>query len=581
MSQIEDFLKTSRNIEEIKVVRKLYSITLQIDVRDSDKTIFEETTFSSPKQEDLEPIGSDYDYDDAPEDEEIDLDFKKNEETEEPMEVETCLITCEKCGKFLTNDSELEVHIFFKHSMIGIHVNNTVNQVHPRESPRKCPLCSAVTKNPLCHHLLEAHNCEIVRQVNDLLVFDSAQIDLDAVIKYISYINELTLAESLNRELEINVDEEIKNYFYELYAGDAIEGAETYEFVEEEDNSNSEVRNLKAVENKSIKSSVILTEEMRVWIKKEIGIRKKEIKDDTGSSRLIYRCAYCNIYSSNSAPGFRYHLISKHLKDNNFEELPEVESNVLPRELTNRIGRNTCNDCNLKFKDQKAFNSHQNCHDLFDIIAHEYLFPSCNTCSMFFIDELSFKKHLTRHEAGDAMQPIDVKVGAIILQGKMLIIPKVKISDDALEGFAWHCGHCTNFFQKEVSCRFHLLMTHVTDFACPIDKRVFSGFKAVSLFCHHLMNKHSEMFPNLLFNCTFCKMEFPSIYEKLAHMKTCSLKEFKCDHCGKMFFKKNDLLSHLKFISGEHYHACNMCQKRCETMSDLKIHIRTHTKERP
>ena len=123
-------------------------------------------------------------------------------------------------------------------------------------------------------------------------------------------------------------------------------------------------------------------------------------------------------------------------------------------------------------------------------------------------------------------------------------------------------------------------MLHAASFTCPIDKREFIGFKAVSLFTHHLQNKHSaELFPELTFSCTFCKMEFPSIYDKLSHMKTCSLKKFSCDHCGKKFFKKGELSSHLKFVSGEIFFSCKYCEKKCETMSDLKIHWRSHTKE--
>jgi len=126
-----------------------------------------------------------------------------------------------------------------------------------------------------------------------------------------------------------------------------------------------------------------------------------------------------------------------------------------------------------------------------------------------------------------------------------------------------------------------MLMVHSSAFVCPIDKREFSGFKSVSLFAHHLRNKHSELFPELKFACTFCKMEFPSIYNKLSHMKSCSSKKFGCDHCDKKFFRKVDLKAHIRFVSGELFFSCKVCSKRCETMSDLKIHIRSHTKEKP
>lgn len=237
----------------------------------------------------------------------------------------------------------------------------------------------------------------------------------------------------------------------------------------------------------------------------------------------------------------------------------------------------------LLSRDKKQFTSHHNCHDLFKVIAEYYSFPACRTCDKLFIDDRALATHLENHNTkGDILLPIRTeRVGACIEQGKQLSKNPIEIKGDEIsdDGLTWRCGHCTKTFNKEASCRFHLLMTHVAIFVCPLEKREFSGFKAVSLFTHHIKNKHSELFPELTFTCTFCKMNFPSIYDKLSHMKSCSLKKYTCDHCGKKFFKKCDLNSHLRFISGELFFPCQHCGKKCETRSDLKIHLRSHTKE--
>lgn len=584
LSQIEDFLR-AKIIEEIQVVRKLHSITLQVDVEDARRTDYCNLKSEQPVQ-----VESDYDYDDAVEvQEKVDTDIKREDET--ISNEYSMFIQCQKCEKVLATERDLEAHEFLNHSLVGIHISNEVTNSELIESDseefmRKCLRCSLLCNGDfsLSLHILADHSPQIVQSVNEILGFNSTQIDVEAVLRYILCIKEL-LDETSQHDSQIS--EENKNYFFELYAGDAFEAAESYEYVDDDETIEEEpeqkiVQERKKLPERKSKSSVDLSEDTRAWLRRQITTRKTEVKSDLGVSRIIFRCAYCNVYSSNSAPGFRYHLISKHLKDNNFEDLPEVESNFMPRELPSRMGRNNCVECNLKFKDQKSRSSHQNCHDLFEIIAQDYSFPSCSTCNMLFIDESSLRKHLSQHQAQNVIHPIEVKAGAVILHGKSLIVPPVQTANDGeIGGFAWNCGHCSKRFSKEPACRFHLLMTHAPNFACPIDKRIFSGFKAVSLFCHHLMNKHSELFPNLSFECTFCKMEFPSIYEKLAHMKTCSLKKFKCDHCGKMFFKKAELVNHLRFVSGEIFFPCEMCSKKCETISDLKIHIRSHTKERP
>lgn len=605
LTQVEDFLSHTSSVEEIQVIRKLNSLTLLADekINKASALIIEESI-----PDDRELLADQCDFTDDENHNNLDDDIsEKVQDYEEPVEeiefqenkdvnmmfVEASYCPCVKCGELLKSNDELEIHEFFKHSLIGIRIEDEMELIVETENSStiiiKCGLCDVSFGNSssaTALHILNDHVLELLTIVNETFNISPNANDSENVHKFISHVKNL---------MQSNFSEiysETKEKFFEHYACDSMktEIVDPEPFVEsdgdiasfshiyDDDKTPSDVD---SKEKKIRKTTANLTEDNRAWIRKEISLRKVAIPNENGKKRFIYQCVYCNKFSSNSAPGFRYHLVSKHLGENNPEELQEVKPlfDLPPSAI--KIEKNTCFECNLKFKDQKLLRSHMNCHDLFAVIAQDYTFPSCNTCSKFFIDEPTLEKHLAVHSSNeDVTQPIEVKSGALLVQGKFL----AELNNDGTGEipdieFSWKCGHCSKRFHREEVCRFHLLMFHAPHFVCPIEKREFHGFKAVSLFAHHLKNKHSHLFPEITFPCTFCKLEFSSIYDKLSHMKSCNLKKFSCDHCGKKFFRKGDLVAHLKFVSGELFYPCRVCYKRCETMSDLKIHLRSHTKE--
>lgn len=573
-SQIDDFLKQSTFIEEIQVIRKLHSITLQIDA-----TPINSTTSNKTFQE-LDEIK----FEEAlsePEDEILEEEIPRDEEIVE------IVATCLKCDEVLNSNEALEIHEFLKHSIIGIQIESEVENSPGfvgtnNELKKKCSSCPVEFEDRLAHigHVIGKHSQEIIENINDVYAIDVNTLDNITIRTFMGFVEELM---NENRLETSSFDEYTKQYFYEIYSSD-VERFEENQFdftaVEsDEDNKRFSEEIVSHVQNKkSTKGIPVLNEASRSWLKKEISLRKTIVNNGNSAPRSVYECVYCSCHTSNSASGFRYHLINKHFDDQGFNNLKaEPRSGVV---TTSHRTKNICVECCLKFKDQKLLLAHRSCHDLLSIVSEACTFPSCSTCSSLFIDETTLNLHLENHENDvDVLKPIFVPNGQIMLLGKSIENSIPKRPQTPIEGFAWSCGHCTLKFSKETSCRFHLLMFHAQSFECPVDKRNFSGFKSVSLFCHHLKNKHSEYFPELSFPCTFCKVEFPSVYEKLSHMKGCSFKKFSCDHCGKKFFKKSELVAHMKFVSGEVSFNCKICDKKCETMSDLKIHLRCHTKE--
>lgn len=565
-NQIEDFLGSFDEVKlpSVQVIRKLTSITLQVDEHVKGQTVIP-NVIQKPEEDESDGI---VEYDD---------DFIEEDEDDAVQEI----FPCTKCLEIETTCQTLVIHEFLMHTVLGIQIKREVELSCDENCFFVCGFCSEKTRDStsLTAHLAATHHQEFLININEMLDIDPLVLNKDYIDQYIDHQVELIQ----NPQCDSHIDVEVINYFLELYGSDSVAESDVINTPNEDAlmvyaqiaSEEFQFENLGSIKNNK-KSELSLDD--RAWLREQISIRKKINKNEYGVSKATFSCAFCPS-TSNSASGFRFHLTSKHLEGKRRNELQEVDDAILSS-LTSRFPKNTCIECQLKLKDQKLYRSHQNCHNLYAIVAEQFTFPSCNTCNKIFIDESSLHRHLTMHDNDeDFSMPIVVPRGAVLAQGKQINFQSEKEEELTEDSFTWNCGHCNKRFQKSASCHYHLLMFHVSSFVCPMDKREFLGFKAVSLFSHHLKNKHPQLFPELKFSCTFCKMEFSSIYDKLSHMKNCSFKKFTCDHCGKKFFKKGDLTAHLKFASGAIFFPCKVCNKKCETMSDLKIHMRSHTKE--
>lgn len=392
------------------------------------------------------------------------------------------------------------------------------------------------------------------------------KVDNDLISNYLNYIKILINGSSA----ELFNDSEIRSYFFQTYAiNEEIEEEMDNAFdenVQEHSDIDITEETKLICEKKTTEKTNDLSSDEKEWIRNEISRGKCTMTSETGTKANYYRCTVSTSckHISNSSAGLRYHLIMKHLKDRkNLRDERKSDETVFLTAPLNKMntGKNCCIDCCLKFKDSRSHQLHEKCHELFQVVGQHSVFPMCSTCMCKFIDIESLNIHLEMHEKRENLKlPINVPYGAVREQGRNLKhSSKINHPGETSETeYSYKCGHCEGkYFSSEEFCNFHILMTHIVCFSCPIDRMEFSGFKSVSLFIHHLKNKHTELFPNLSFKCTFCQMEFSTIYDKLQHMKNCDSKQLQCDHCEKRFFKKTDLAAHLKIVTGEVQYECN------------------------
>jgi KRAB domain-containing zinc finger protein len=270
------------------------------------------------------------------------------------------------------------------------------------------------------------------------------------------------------------------------------------------------------------------------------------------------------------------------IKENEIEEDPRNNSIISLLEQKRRYSTTTiscCNPCGLKFvngttKKDKSLEIHQQIHVILKVISQSYELPKCLECKVMFSNNEDLYNHQMTHDRNEIYPAEGMS---------HFVAVKFKESQSTSENSesSWKCGHCSNVnFQDETECIEHQMIVHSKQLICPFDYLEFTGIRGLGLFYNHMKNKHSEMFPQLSIFCSYCGEEFSNVFDKLTHMKTCDTKKYHCDHCQKTFFKKSQLIRHLKIVSGDISFICEICSKKCMSTMDLKLHHRKHTNEK-
>lgn len=264
--------------------------------------------------------------------------------------------------------------------------------------------------------------------------------------------------------------------------------------------------------------------------------------------------------------------VKNRAENDNLQNILEKKRRSLKSEMT----LSSCYECGVQFfngstKKEKSCRIHQECHKILNVLSQYFQLPKCDTTKVMFSNNDDLEKYLASDQENLILFPCE----GIIAKVSQVI--KEAIGNSEGEN-SWKCGHCGAKYQTEFDCNAHVIILHSKKLICPIDHMEFEGNRGISLFNIHMQNKHTEFFPDLEISCTYCSMaHFSSHFEKLKHMRTCSAKKFTCDHCGKKYFLKTDLLRHLKIVNGAIKYVCDICEKNCASTMDLKLHQASHS----
>lgn len=83
------------------------------------------------------------------------------------------------------------------------------------------------------------------------------------------------------------------------------------------------------------------------------------------------------------------------------------------------------------------------------------------------------------------------------------------------------------------------------------------------------------------FLCERCGKVFVRRQALLSHWRTHGARRFICGYCGAAFQQRGHLTKHTRTHTGERPYPCQVCQRRFTQKTHLVEHIRIHTGERP
>lgn len=112
---------------------------------------------------------------------------------------------------------------------------------------------------------------------------------------------------------------------------------------------------------------------------------------------------------------------------------------------------------------------------------------------------------------------------------------------------------------------------------CPICKKFFRRMKT------HLQ-KHEDVKrdPNDPLTCQFCMKSFNTGSNLSIHMRThTGDKPYRCHLCSKGFAQSCNLVNHMRTHTGERPYKCPHCDRAFTQSGNLSNHIRLHTDEKP
>ncbi|XP_043195876.1 oocyte zinc finger protein XlCOF6-like [Amphibalanus amphitrite] len=286
-----------------------------------------------------------------------------------------------------------------------------------------------------------------------------------------------------------------------------------------------------------------------------------------------YACSHCDRrFSSRPAlrqhQGIHFNKWACELCGKVYSTEPALSTHRSYVHFPERLKTITCPVCGKEFLGQKRYNKHslthsagagrftcpeEGCDSSFKtrnalnvhIYKHQGKRFACDQCPAMFSSKASMQQHMVRHGAVEARFP---------------------------------CPHCPRRFIYNSILRCHLASAHSAerDCVCEVCGATFTCNSALN--AHKL--SHQEERPHV---CTTCGAAFKRKQILERHVRFVHNREVaaRCEHCDKGFPTQHKLKVHMRSHTGERPFSCPLCEKRFSQRSHVRSHMQLHVELRP
>lgn len=355
---------------------------------------------------------------------------------------------------------------------------------------------------------------------------------------------------------------------------------------------------------------------------------------ETGNKmKVIYQCAYCNLnfscFSTSEA-----HIRERHLKERQARmALKSVEKNKLPTQVpqadkppvvkTKTTTMFRCTYCKLMFTTREASASHileahkkerEERFALSEIKQNAELNPPtsaptetlikdtplyckelkkdvtvyrCKFCNILFASLEVTKAHIDKkhkNELSQVQADSSPQFKCDYCNNKFTTKEELSAHDQScwipkLQKYKKNieCGYCSCKYSDKKDVEKHILKSHL----CLLCGKIYNEGTGSSLR-YHKQNHEIGLESRKKKICNVCGARFVQTSNLVVHMRRhTGEKPFLCHLCPNRYTSKPGLRKHLFLHSGVKDYKCSLCDKTFACAEYLKVHSLTHTGEKP